>query len=70
MNVAIMSAWASKINWTQAFSVIATMAAFFGFNIPKELLPAILVAINAVTAVITIILRTWFTTKVTTASVK
>lgn len=57
MNPAI----ASKINWTQVISVVAMVAAMFGFDFPPETQAAIVAAIVAIQGVLTIIFRTWFT---------
>lgn len=58
------SFWASKINWTQIVSFIAMVAALFGLDISAELQAALVTAIGAVAAVVTIVWRTWFTDKV------
>ena len=58
------SFWASKINWTQIVSFIAMVAALFGLDIPAELQAALVTAIGAVAAVVTIVWRNWFTSKV------
>jgi hypothetical protein len=63
------SAWISKINWTQAISMVAMVATYFGINMPADVQAAILAAIVAVSTVVTWILRTWFSPTVTPASV-
>lgn len=63
--VPVKSAWYSKINWTQVLSVVAAILAFFGVGVPEELKDAVAVAITAVTAAVTIILRTYFNKTVT-----
>ena len=70
MNPVILlnSPWASKINWTQAVGAIAMSATMLGYTVPTELVPAIATAIGAVTAVMTIVFRTWLTGTPTDAS--
>ncbi len=63
--VPVKSAFWSKINWTQIISVVASVLAFFGVGVPEELKEEIAVAITSVTAVVTIILRTYFNRTVT-----
>ena len=57
------SFWASKINWTQLVATAAMVAAFFGLNVPPELQAAIVTAIGAISAAVTIVWRTFFTDK-------
>jgi hypothetical protein len=66
--VEVKSAFLSKINWTQLISVLASLLVVFGIDIPPELQAHIATAITAVSAIATIVIRTWFTTKVTPAS--
>jgi hypothetical protein len=58
------SFFASKINWTQIISFIAMVGALFGLDLSPELQGALVTAIGAVAAVVTIVWRTWFTTTV------
>ena len=67
VEVAVKSAWWSKINWVQAVAMIATVATVFGFDFPPELQAKIVATITGVSGVATVILRTWFTTSVTPA---
>lgn len=67
VEVAVKSAWWSKINWAQAIAMAASVGVFFGLDIPPEQQAKIVVTINAVSGVATIILRTWFTSTVTPA---
>ena len=67
--VEVKSAWASKINWTQAVSLAAMLLAYFGINMTPEVQAAILAAIVAGNTIATWIIKTWFTTTVTPASV-
>jgi hypothetical protein len=62
------SAFLSKINWTQAVSLAAMALAFFGIDVPYDVKAALIAGIGAATTVVTWILRTWFTTKLTHAS--
>ena len=68
VEVAVKSAWWSKINWVQAVAMLATVATVFGFDFPPELQTKIVATITGVSGVATVILRTWFTTSVTPAS--
>lgn len=52
---------ASKINWTQLISLAAMLATVAGYTVPPDLVPTITAAIGAVSAVLTIVFRTWFT---------
>ncbi len=70
--VATQSAWASKINWTQAVGIVATMLALVTMNkisIPIEQQATIVAVIQGVQSLATWIWKTWFTTTVTPASV-
>lgn len=67
VEVAVKSAWWSKINWVQAVAMLATVATVFGFDFPPELQAKIVATITGVSGVATVILRTWFTTSVTPA---
>lgn len=59
----INSAWTSKINWTQALGVVASVLVVFGINIPPETQVAAIAGIQGVQAVATWVFRTWFTAK-------
>lgn len=67
VEVAVKSAWWSKINWVQAVAMIATVATVFGFDFPPELQAKIVATISGISGVATVILRTWFTSSVTPA---
>ena len=56
-------AWTSKVNWTQVISVGAMGLAMFGIDMEPELQERLAVAISSIAAAVTIIWRTWFTTK-------
>ena len=66
--VDVKSAWLSKINWTQAVGFLAMMLAFFGIDMPADTRAAIVTMIGAGTQVATWIIKTWFTSTVTPAS--
>ena len=68
VEVEVKSDWASKINWVQMASVAASILIVFGVNVPPELQAQIAAAITALSAVVTIVMRTWFTTKLTESS--
>lgn len=70
VEVAVKSAWWSKINWVQAITLVATIATVFGFDFSPELQAKIVETLVAFSALATIILRTWFTTSVTEAAAK
>lgn len=62
------SAWYSKINITSVITVIFTLLTAFGMPIPDELKVQILAAISAISSVVIIVWKTWFTTTITPAS--
>lgn len=62
------SAWLSKINWAAIISVGFTLLAAFGVNIPDELKIQIMAMVSAIGGIATVVMRTWFTTKVTPSS--
>lgn len=66
--VPVKSAWLSKINWTQAVAVVAALLTMFGFTLTPEQQAAIAVTITVIQALITWILKTWFTPTVSAAS--
>lgn len=68
VEVAVKSAWWSKVNWTQVIAIVASLGVFFGLHLSPEDQAKIVVTINAVSGVATIILRTWFTTTITPAA--
>ena len=67
VEVAVKSAWWSKINWTQFVSLAGSVLVFFGLDISEEHKAAIIAILNGLSSVLTIILRTWFTSSVTPA---
>lgn len=68
IEVAVKSAWWSRVNWTQAVGMAATIGVLFGLNLSPEEQAKVVATIQGVSALATIILRTWFTTSVTPAS--
>lgn len=68
VEVAVKSAWWSKINWTQAIAMAATAATMFGFDFSPEMQAKVMESIVGVSSIATIVLRTWFTTSLTPAS--
>jgi uncharacterized protein (DUF697 family) len=68
VEVAIKSAWWSKVNWTQIIAMVASLGVVFGLNISPEDQAKIVATIQALSGFATIILRTWFTTTITPAS--
>jgi hypothetical protein len=70
ISVAVKSAWASKINWTQGVGLLASLLAMRGVDLPPETQAQIVVAIQAIVSVATWVARTWFTTSVTPAVAK
>lgn len=65
VEVAVKSAFWSKINWVQAVTLVATVATVFGFDFPPDLQAKIVETLVAVSTLATIVLRTWFTSSVT-----
>ena len=67
--VPIKSAWVSKINVTQAVTLVSVLLATFGINMPEDVRVGILTIIGAVGPIVTWVLRTWYTKSVTKSSV-
>lgn len=65
VTVDVKSAWLSKINWTQAIGVLASVLTVFGFNLPPETQIAIVGAIQGVVALVTWALKTFAKPSVT-----
>jgi hypothetical protein len=68
--VPVKTAWASKINWTQAVSLAATLLALKGINLDTDTQVAVVATIQGATAVVTWVLRTWFNGTVSPASLR
>jgi hypothetical protein len=70
VEVAVKSAWWSKINWVSVVSMVAAALTAFGFDFPPEVQAKVAETIIGISGFLTIVLRTWFTTSVTIASAK
>lgn len=69
--VDVQSAWLSKINWTQAVAIVASLLVFATggkVNIPVETQVGIVTAIQAISGVVTWVFKTFFTTTITPSS--
>jgi hypothetical protein len=69
--VDVKSAWTSKINWTQAVGIMATVLAVVSGNkyqIPVETQLAIVATIQGAQGIASWVLKTWFTKTITPAS--
>lgn len=66
--VPVKSAWASKINWTQAIAFAAMIGSYFGIDVDAETQAQILAGIVGVSSFVTFVMRTWFTKSVTAAA--
>lgn len=69
--VNVQSAWASKINWTQAVAVTASALVFLTggkVNIPLDVQLQIVTGITVVQGIVTWVMKTWFTKTITLAS--
>jgi hypothetical protein len=65
----IKSSWLSKINWTQFIGFAAMILTVFGIEMPDEVKVQIVALIGSAQAILTWVLRTWFTKSLTKASV-
>ena len=63
--VDVKSAWLSKINWTQALGVLASILVVFGINLDAQTQVAIIGAIQGIVAVVTWVLKTFVKPSVT-----
>lgn len=66
--VEVKSAWLSKINWTQAVSLAATLLAIKGINLDAETQVAVIATIQGGQSVATWAFRTFFNRSVSPAS--
>lgn len=66
----VKSSLASKINWTQAIAMLAMVASVFGLDLDQAQLAKVLEGIIAANALVTVVMRTFFTTQLTKASVR
>jgi hypothetical protein len=70
--VSVKSAWLSKINWAQAVGMACTALAIFSgnkYSVPLDVQLEIVATIQGAVAVVTWVVKTWFTPTVTPASV-
>lgn len=70
-NVEVKSAWLSKINWTQAVGMAASLLALATsnkFQIPIEQQATLVAVIQGITGLVTWVTKTWFTPTITPAS--
>jgi peptidoglycan hydrolase-like protein with peptidoglycan-binding domain len=65
--VPVKSAILSKVNWTQALQIILTIVGLF-LPISDDLKLQIIAVANGLGSIITIVIKTWFTSTVTPAS--
>lgn len=68
--VPVRSAWFSKINWTQAVAVLASVGVVFGISMPPETQVSIVAGIQGAQALVTWALRTFFNNSVSPASLE
>lgn len=66
--VDVKSAWYSKINWTQMVGPAVSVAAFFGLNLSADDMAKVIIGVQAVQSIVTVIMKTFFTTTVTPSS--
>ena len=66
--VDVKSSWLSKINWTQAVGLLATLLALKGITMSPETQVQVVVGIQAVVAAVTWVFKTFFTSTVTQSS--
>jgi hypothetical protein len=66
--VKVKSAWLSKINWTQAVALLASLLALKGFDLDADTQLAIVAAIQGAQSAVTWALRTFFNRSVNPAS--
>jgi len=64
----LKSTFLSKINWAQLLAVVAMLLTTFGIDLPADVQSSIVAAIVAIQAVVTWILRTFYTTTMTPAA--
>lgn len=66
--VEIKSAWFSKINWTQAVAMAASVGVIFGVDLDAKTQLALVGMIQSGQTVATWLFRTWFNRSVSPAS--
>ena len=60
----------SKVNWAALFGMIAPFAVMWNFNIPADFWTLLTAFAVAGQNLLVFVMRTWFTTKLVTASAK
>ena len=68
VRVETKSAWASKINWTQAVALVATALALWGIDMDTQTQVAVVGVIQGTQSIATWIMRTWYTRSITPSS--
>lgn len=71
--VDVNSAWWSKINWAQVVGIAASILVILTggkLDLSPELQAQIVLAIQAIIGIITVVLKTFFTTSITPSSAK
>lgn len=68
-SVPVKPDWQSKINWIVVAQFVAMMFAVFGVDVDADTLNKIVVGIGALSSVLVLVVRTWFTTALTKSSV-
>lgn len=68
--VKVKSSWVSKINWTMAIGVVFNTFALFGLDVPDDVRTQIMGLGSSALFVLGWVLKTFFTTTITPASVK
>jgi hypothetical protein len=66
--VEVKSAWLSKINWTQAVAMLASVLVVWGIDLDAQTQVAIVATIQGAQSVVTWAFRTWFNRSVSPAS--
>ena len=76
VTVDVKTAWLSKINWGEAVKAVALLTTIWGFPIPAGVqhdavvgLQSLSTLIISVGGIYTWVMRTWFTTSLTHASI-
>ncbi len=66
--VPVKSGWLSKINWLQLAGPVATIATAFGLTLTGDQIIAVFVVGQLAQSALTFVIKTWFTSSVTAAS--
>lgn len=66
--VPIVSAWYSKINWTQAGAAATAIIVAAGIDIPDNVKAEVLTGLTIAQSILTWVFRTWFNGSVNPAS--